>query len=142
MRAIVGGIIGGFLAVLIVIGVAFGVMAVRARGGDASSRAALLREIDAYERWYHEQPVYRRNACNNSTGGMFGDFNAEACKNYTQARERFLAQHPAFASYHAWLIDTRLRESGRSGIADWRARHPTIAEMRDPQYLDRYEADH
>ncbi len=111
MRAYFLGLLGGLSAILLVGAV---VLAVRqVQGSEGARRAALLRQIDAYERWYdglgHERPSDRDLTL-------------------------YTAYHPEFGRYFVWWRNAVL-EVDHSMAA--RARP---ADLRDPRWLDRYLA--
>ncbi len=111
MRAYLLGFLGGLTAILLVGAV---VLAVRqGQGGEGARRAALLREIDAYERWYD---------------GLGRDRPAD------RDLTLYLAYHPEFARYFVWWRDAVLE------VDPTMAARARPADLRDPRWLDRYLA--
>jgi hypothetical protein len=146
VRALVGGIIGGFLGVLLLAGGLVAVMGVRAATGP-SQKDRLLKSLDAFEQWYDQDgPAfqYYRNQCSSPTyrnPSLSPDTSRAPCVSYKQRMDQFLTQYPELKAYLAWLVDVRLQTAGKGLVGPSRARNPSFEDMRDPAMLDRFFAE-
>ncbi len=111
MRAYLLGFLGGPTALLLVGAV---VLAVRqVQGSEGARRAALLRQIDEYERWYDGLGRERPSELDLSL---------------------YIAYHPEFGRYFVWWRNAVLE------VDQPMAARARPADLRDPRWLDRYLA--
>ncbi len=138
-RSFVGGFLGALLA-LALVGVVMGV-----RGQPDSQRRVLIRQIDEWDRWRHDGPQGRRVLPLDHNAPYWLAWHPDDiwAPDDPDIIKAFLVSRPELTAYRAWLAQRRWEKlCNRSANTRCRdeAWYIDTAEMRDPEYLDRYLA--